>query len=210
MHDCMDANHYIAASAIAIGVIFLVAVLSRKERSKPTTPKKDSRWKRFCVYHERIHGVASESRTAVTEVPGGLRLLILPRHGLSESSLCMRAEKGGSRIEITRGWFFRRRFRVQVRGKLLVDLETRGRGANEVRLRSPAGAEPYTVQGSVHGREFEVRRGDRLAAAVSWQSEASKESRPGEYFVEILRGEDPLSLLGLVVAIEMAVGPVKE
>ena len=68
----------------------------------------------------------------------------------------------------------------------------------------------YPVQGSVRDREFEVRRGDRLAAVISWQDEAGKLSPRGEYFVEILRGEDALALLGIVVAVEIAVGPVED
>jgi uncharacterized protein YxjI len=206
----MEANHYIFACALVIGVIFLAAVVSRKEKPKPTTAKKDPRWKRFRIYHERIHGVGPEGRTAVSEVPGGLGLVVLPQHGLPQSTLCLTVEKGANKIEITRGWFFRRRFRVRVRGKHFLEVEAYGRGATAVHLRSPAAAERYSVQGNVRDREFEVRRANRLAAAVSWQSEGSKVSPRGEYFVEVLRGEDPLALLGIVVAIEMAVGPVTE
>lgn len=206
----MEENHYIVASALVVGVIFLVAVLSRKERSPPTTATKNSRWSRFRFYHERIHGVGPEGRTAVKEAPHGLNLFVLPRHGLSESSLHLQVEKGAGKIEITRGWFFRRRFRVQVRNKYLLDVEALGRRADEVLLRHPVAAEPYSIQGSVRDREFEVRRGDRLAAVISWQDEAGKLSPRGEYFVEILRGEDALALLGIVVAVEIAVGPVED
>lgn len=205
----MTPSSYLLLSALVTGGVFLVAWTSRKPESPSSPPPEATRWKRFRIHFGALHNASVEPVTLVTEEPNGLKLVAGPRAQSTPRRLKVFKGKDGV-IEIVRGFlFFRDRLQVLLTGKhwLQVRLPSPGEKRPQLNFVTPSNA--LEIQGNVADREFEVRKQGRLVASISWQRGERDSSPRKDYVLESLKGEDPLPLLALVLAVEAAMGPTK-
>lgn len=189
--------------------LIAAAATTRTSTSPGTKPSETTRWKRFRVHCGAMHGVSQQPSTLVAEEPGGLKLLAGPR----EEARSRRWQVlSGSKavIDMARGFLFHRdQLRVRVQGKAWLDVRLPRPGEKKPDLRFVSPLDAFELQGNIAGREFEVRRRGRLIANVSCQRAEGDTGPRKDYVLESLKGEDPLPVVALVLAVEAAMGPMK-
>lgn len=204
----MDANVFLLFSLLLVGVVFIFALPGKKPTTTKPPAAEVSRWKRFRVHFGSLHEPHAEPAALVTEEPGGLKLLAGPR---TESQRRLQVLSGGQAvIELARGALFANdRFRVLLQGKDWLKVRRPRPGEKKPQLQFLSPLDAFELQGNLPGREFEVRRKGRLVANVSWQRPEGDSGPRKEYVLESVKGEDPLPLVALVLAVENALGPAK-
>jgi len=208
----MSPTDYALLSAAATGVALLAALSLRREESTPPPLVDTTRWKRFRVHFEALHGSLLETVPLVVEEPAGLQLSAARREAASTRRWTVLGSSGGAPvIEISRGLIFlRRRLRVLLQGKewlhvLLPRPAERKARKPELKFLTPIGG--YEVNGNIPGREFEVRRQGRLVASTFWEDTKDSAADRRNFLVEVLKTEESLPILSIVLALEVALDP---
>jgi hypothetical protein len=199
----MTPGEFIILSIAVTGTVLALA-WSTARPVKKETPTEPGRWRRFRMDPGPLHsGVAG---TPVAEEPAGLRLTRDP--GLPGEARRLAVQGSGTRIDIAPPWLFPgSRLHVKVGGKALATAARGRRGQPAVTFQFPAvGPPPYQVAGDAARRDYEVRRAGKLVATVFQDRDKGATPR-GAYFAEVLRSEDPVPVLALVLAVEACLGP---
>ena len=199
----MTPGEFILLSAVITGTILALAWSASKPVKKESPPE-PGRWRRFRMDPGPVH--SGTAGTPVAEEPGGLRLT--RDSGLPGDARRLAVQGSGARIDLVPPWLFPgSRLHIRVGGKPLATASRGRRGQPAVTFQFPAvGPPPYQVAGDAAGRDYEVRKGGKLIATVF--HDGGKETSPrGSYLTEVLRSEDPVPVLALVLAVEACLGP---
>lgn len=208
----MDSTDFLLVSVVIVGLALVLAAATwQPPKKKKPPPQESTRWKRLRVKPARLQGALDEAKSAVVEDPKGLKLLALPRSGpQSAKRVALASPDGRVRLEIRRRWQpFRWQYRASLGRQPLFDLlvtKKTKKSHRKLELRHPAPAEPHRLRGSFAEREYQILRQGKLVANVSWQHYPDEPEPAEEYIVEVLKGEDVLSLLGIALAVELAMG----
>jgi hypothetical protein len=204
----MSGSDYLYLSAAAVLLALVLSLALHRPPEKKTPPQETTRWKRFRVAFGALHGALKEATAAIVEDSGGLKLLALPRLDAPGRRVVLSRDGRRPAIELVRGRFFaKRKLRVRLGGKDWLTALAPRHGEGRPQLQFRALPEACDLHGDVAGREYEVRRGGKLIASVSWQRGASEGADAKEYVLEVLKGQDPLPLVALAAAVEVAMGP---
>ncbi len=206
----MSASDYLLISAaVTAGILITAATVPRPEPKKEP-PRESSRWKRFRIAAGAFHGALKEAALAVVEEPSGLKLLATPRDEAAGRRVRLAGPDGRPVVEIAPGRLLRwRRLRVFVEEREWLHITLPGPGEKKPGLRFLFPRDAYEVQGGVGAREYEVRRGGKLVASVSWQRPAGDDAPRREYVLETIKSEEALPLVALAAGLEAAMGPSK-
>jgi hypothetical protein len=204
----MSPDDYMVISAAVVAFAIVAAASSWKPPKKSTEgPRETTRWKRFRIRPAALHGPLPEPSTAVTEEPSGLKLQVAARQSPGAGKIRAFAGDGKTRIDVVRrGWFFSRGLRLKLGNRHWLDVDVPRGEPGKLGLRFPVPSEALQIRGSPADREYEILKEGRLVATVSWQRGGGDKSAPKEYFLETIKGQDPLPLVALVLAVEVALG----
>lgn len=195
----LDTLLLVAACVAAFSAFARLLVGSSADRAH----KEVTRWRRFRVCPGAFDVPRRQAAQVVTEEPKGLRLLAEP--GSSRKTVRVRTHAGAFRMLITDRWRpFSRRCGVKLATGSRLELVLPRNGRKKPAVLSSRPGERYELRGNLHEREYEILKGGRLVASVSWQREKSDEPPRKEYVVEALKTEDELPLLALALTVEAA------
>jgi hypothetical protein len=205
LETTMTPGEFILLSAAITGA-FLALAWSARKPAKKEAPPEPGRWRRFRIDPGPVH--SRTAGTAAAEEPAGLRLARDAAASEDARRVVLQGGGGQALIDIAPPWLFPgSRLRVKVGGRPLATVARRKRGKPGVTLAfSQAGPPAIEIGGNPGGREYDVRRDGKVVATVFPGGE--KGTSAGEaYFAEVLRSEDPVPVLALVLAVEACLGP---
>jgi len=200
----MIPSDFILLSAAAIGIAILLGTSCRRS-PKPVSPPplETTRWRRFRVGPAALHGALAAPMPVVAEEPTGLKLVAEGRKDPQARKIKISSVDGKLKVEIARAWsLFQRRFKVLLGGKERLRLSV---AQKQLSLRFPEGSTTFSLAGSTAAREYEIRKGGKLVATVSWQEPPDAQEAREAYVLEVLKDEDALPLIALTLAVEVAV-----
>ncbi|MBI4606668.1 MAG: hypothetical protein HY721_32290 [Planctomycetes bacterium] len=205
----MNGTDYIFVSAAVVLAALIAALSVGRAPETKDAPREATRWRRFRISFGALHGPLRDAAAAVLEDPSGLKLLAAPRESLSPRRVSL-LKDGSPVIDIVRGrLLFHRRLRVLLQGREWLAATVPGPGQKRPGLEFASPTDACEVQGNTAAREYELRKAGRLVASVSWQRAPGDDASRKEYVLEALKSEDPLPLVALAAAIEVALGPAK-
>jgi uncharacterized protein YxjI len=208
----MHPLEYLVLSVALTGLLVaLVKATCKAPEDEEAAPPEPSRWKLFRVRAAHLHRrLPSPQPALVEEEAKGLKLFVSEWEH-SERRVVIKDEEGNTRIKISRGMLFaRKRLHVEIEKKPFLRLLPALKGKKVPVLRFADGAWKCNIQGDPCRREYEIRKDEKLVAIVSRPAAAANLSPPADYIVETLKAEEPMPLLGVVLALEVALGPSEE
>jgi len=199
----MIPSDFILLSAAAIGIaILLGSSFRRSPAPAPPPPQETTRWRRFRVGPAALHGALAAPAYVVSEEPSGLKLVAAGRRDPQARKIKVSSMDGKIKVEIARAWsLFRRAFKVLLAGKELLRLTV---AREQLSIRFPEGSTGFSLAGSTVAREYEIRKGGKLVATVSWQEPPEPKEDREDYVLEVLKDEDAVPLIALALGIEVA------